>query len=413
MFRNVWYRRQDLFPLFKDLVEKTWDGMTISPPELDRSYPPRITMFCTEGRVDRELCWAGFGFQVWLQILTHLVNSADDNVLIVDEPEIYLHPDLQHRLFHLLKAADKQVILATHSAEMVNEAEHDEVIIVNKSKRAATRVVDIDGLQEALFSIGSAQNIHLARLSRGKKILFLEGDDYRLLRRLAARLGLYDLVNSTEITVVPIGGFGQRQKIEDARWTFEKVLKSEIAIAAILDRDYRCSEEIEELIRDARSTVPNFHILERKELENYLLVPAAIARAIADRLVDREGFDANPSIEDVENLIDDLTADLKSSVLSQVISNRMRYFTNRTSRDPATVASEAIAGLDRDWADLNRRMAVVPGKQLLAAINGSLQNNLGISITAPQIIRYLGPEMIPNDLRETLTDINAFAKINP
>ena len=370
-------------------------------------------MFCTEGRVDRELCWAGFGFQVWLQILTHLVNSADDNVLIVDEPEIYLHPDLQHRLFHLLKAADKQVILATHSAEMVNEAEHDEVIIVNKSKRAATRVVDIDGLQEALFSIGSAQNIHLARLSRGKKILFLEGDDYRLLRRLAARLGLYDLVNSTEITVVPIGGFGQRQKIEDARWTFEKVLKSEIAIAAILDRDYRCSEEIEELIRDARSTVPNFHILERKELENYLLVPAAIARAIADRLVDREGFDANPSIEDVENLIDDLTADLKSSVLSQVISNRMRYFTNRTSRDPATVASEAIAGLDRDWADLNRRMAVVPGKQLLAAINGSLQNNLGISITAPQIIRYLGPEMIPNDLRETLTDINAFAKINP
>ena len=226
-------------------------------------------MFCTEGRVDRELCWAGFGFQVWLQILTHLTNSIDANVLIVDEPEIYLHPDLQHRLFHLLKATDKQVILATHSAEMVNEAEHDDVIIVDKLKRTATRFADIDGLQKALFSIGSGQNIHLARLSRGKKILFLEGDDYRLLRRLAARLGLHYLAESTDITVVPIGGFGQRQTIEHAAWTFEKVLKSEIAIAAILDRDYRCAEEIDEMIRDTRSTVPHFHILKRKELENY------------------------------------------------------------------------------------------------------------------------------------------------
>ena len=192
---------------------------------------------------------------------THLTNSADANVLIVDEPEIYLHPDLQHQLFHLLKATEKQVILATHSAEMVNEAEHDDVIIVNKAKRSAARVADIEGLQEALFSIGSAQNIHLARLSRGRKILFLEGNDHRLLRRLAARLGLQHLAESINITIVPIGGFGQRQKIEHAAWTFEKVLKSEIAIAAVLDRDYRCAEEIEEITRDARATVPHFHIL--------------------------------------------------------------------------------------------------------------------------------------------------------
>src|ERR1700688_4708081 len=128
-------------------------------------------MFCKEGRVDRELFWAGFGFQVWLQILTHLANSSDADVLVIDEPKIYLHPDLQHKLFHLLKATNKQIILATHSAEMVNEAEHDEVILVNKARKTAHRVTDIDGLQEALFSIGSAQNIHLARLSRGKKIL--------------------------------------------------------------------------------------------------------------------------------------------------------------------------------------------------------------------------------------------------
>jgi energy-coupling factor transporter ATP-binding protein EcfA2 len=173
MFRNIWYRRLEQFPSFQALVEKTWEGMTVSKPELNMTYPPRLSMFCKEGRTDRELCWAGFGFQVWLQLLTHLTGASAANVLIVDEPEIYLHPDLQHRLFQLLKASNKQIILATHSAEIVNEAEHDDVILINRSRKSGRRVTDIDGLQEALFSIGSGQNIHLARLSRGKKILFL------------------------------------------------------------------------------------------------------------------------------------------------------------------------------------------------------------------------------------------------
>ncbi len=408
MFRNIWYRWEKEFPVFKDLVERTWEGMTIAPPELNKAYPPRITMFCTEGRVDRELCWAGFGFQVWLQILTHLTSSAGCNVLIVDEPEIYLHPDLQRRLFQILKATGQQIILATHSAEMVNEAEHDDVIIINKVKRSATRVADIDGLQEALFSIGSAQNIHLARLSRGRKILFLEGDDHRLLRRFAARLKFQNLAESTDVTFIPIGGFGQRQKIADAAWTFEKVLKSEIAIAAILDRDYRCSEEIETIIIDARATVTNFHILGRKEIENYLLVPSALAGAINDQLAGRSK-DLRISESDVETLLDEITTEMKSNIQSQWISNRMRYFANRTAKDAANLANEAIVALDQAWADLQHKMCVVPGKQLLTELNGRLQSNFGISITAPQIIRHLSPEVIADDLRNILSDIDSFA----
>ncbi|HTB05064.1 MAG TPA: AAA family ATPase [Bradyrhizobium sp.] len=181
MFRNIWYRWSNEFPGFQKLVEDTWEGMTILRPELQRTFPPKLSMFCREGRVDRELCWAGFGFQVWLQILTHITNSATADILVVDEPEIYLHPDLQHKLFQILKATEKQIILATHSAEIINEAEHDDVIVVNKGRRWATRVTDIEGLQDALFSIGSAQNVHLTRLSRGRKILFLEGNDFRIL----------------------------------------------------------------------------------------------------------------------------------------------------------------------------------------------------------------------------------------
>lgn len=408
MFRNIWYRWSNEFPTFKKLVEDTWEGMTISKPELDRSYPPKLSMFCTEGRVDRELCWAGFGFQVWLQILTHITNSASADILVVDEPEIYLHPDLQHKLFQLLKGTNKQIILATHSAEIINEAEHDEVIVVNKARRAATRVTDIDGLQDALFSIGSGQNVHLSRLSRGRRILFLEGNDFRILRRFAAQFGFRELANDVDITVVPLGGFSQRQKIQNAAWTFEKVLKADIAISAVLDRDYRCKEEIDELVREARASTPHFHVLAGKEIENYLLSLPAIARAAGERM--KEQKSRSPfSQEELEELITPILSDTKSWVLSQHISNRMRHFDHRTSKDPATVAAEAIQYVDDEWRDQSRRLLIVPGKQVLAGLNTQLQTKFGVSITAAQIVRNLRVDEVPRDLRNILADLNEFA----
>jgi len=409
MFRNIWYRWSNEFPIFQKLVEDTWEGMTISRPELDLSYPPKFSMFCTEGRVDRELSWAGFGFQVWLQLLTHITNATAADILVVDEPEIYLHPDLQHKLFQILKGTEKQIILATHSAEIINEAEHDDVIVINKNRRNAIRIADVDGLQEALFSIGSGQNVHLTRLSRGKKLLFLEGQDFRIIRRFAAQLGFSELANDLDITVVPIGGFSQHQRIQNTAWTFEKVLKADIAISAVLDRDYRCQEEIEELVREARTTTPHFHVLAGKEIENYLIVPSAILRAITERLKEQKS-DRSFSHDELESLISSIVDETKSLVLSQQISNRMRYFYHRTSKDPATVASEAISLVDKEWRSRSSRLLVAPGKQILAGINTQLQKMLGISITAAQIIRNLKTDEVSPDLRNILGDLNDFAK---
>lgn len=408
MFRNVWYRNRDRFPEFQRLVEQTWPGMSVRPPELHGYAPARLSMFCEENRALRELSWAGFGFQVWLQILTHFMNAASATTLVVDEPEIYLHPDLQHRLFQLLRTSRQQVILATHSVEIVNEADHDEVVLINRTRRSAKRVGDIEGLQEALFSIGSGQNIHLAKLSRGKKILFLEGQDYKLLKRFAARAGFSAISDDINITVVPIGGFTQRQRIEDAAWTFERVLRAEIAIAALLDRDYRCNDEIEELVTSARAAIPHFHVLGSKEIENYLLVPPAITRATQERLRERQAA-STISQEQIEATLLRCTEEIKSDVIAQLIANRVRFSTGRDSRDPATVMSDALRQLDSDWRNLSRRLSIIPGKQILTALNRELQREFQVSITAAQIIRHLAVEEIDPSLQAILSDLNNFA----
>ena len=54
-------------------------------------------MFCPEDRIPREIFWAGFGFQVWCQMLTHVIQSSDKALFLIDEPDIYLHSDRSKR----------------------------------------------------------------------------------------------------------------------------------------------------------------------------------------------------------------------------------------------------------------------------------------------------------------------------
>ena len=103
-FRNIWHHFPELFPEFREAIRSTWPGMDVKKPEVSTSYgKPRLHMFCPEERIDREIFWAGFGFQVWCQMLTHVIQSKSASIFLIDEPDIYLHSDLQRQLLGLLR----------------------------------------------------------------------------------------------------------------------------------------------------------------------------------------------------------------------------------------------------------------------------------------------------------------------
>jgi predicted ATP-dependent endonuclease of OLD family len=70
--------------------------------------------------------------------------------------------------------------------------------------------------------------------------------------------------------------------------------------------------------------------------------------------------------------------------------------------------NEAIAYLDSRWTNLSDKLTVVGGKQFLSSMNVYLQRELGISITATQILRTL---VLPADcdLRRILVALDSFA----
>jgi len=286
-FRNYWFYNKDNFEAFADLLKQTWPGMTISPPEIFRGTNATLFMMCNEHKLAREIFWAGFGFQVWCQLLTHMCRSHDADLLIADEPEIYLHPDLQRQLIHHLRELGPDIVIATHSSEIVNEAEPRDILLIQKDKRTAQRIKNPHKVQQAFDLLGSSLNVTLTQLARNRRIVFVEGTDFTVLRRFARRVGKIDLANGTGITFLPLGGFTGWPRLKAMAWAFQEALGEKIRFGAVFDRDFRCDEEINKIKSEIGEGFDFVHFHSSKEIENYLLLPSALDRAISATIRDR------------------------------------------------------------------------------------------------------------------------------
>jgi energy-coupling factor transporter ATP-binding protein EcfA2 len=180
-FRNIWWHYRDFFEDFRELVRSTWPGMDIERPEVDYGEKAILHMFCPEERFPREIYWAGFGFQVWCQMLTYMVSSRNDSLFIIDEPDIYLHSDLQRQLVSLLKELGPDILIATHSTEIISEAAPEDLLIINKKLKSAKRIKDPSELQNVFSVLGSNLNPTLTQLAKTRRAVFVEGKDFQII----------------------------------------------------------------------------------------------------------------------------------------------------------------------------------------------------------------------------------------
>ncbi len=410
-FRNYWYKNPNGFEQFRSLIEQTWSGMSIGRPELISSLDnPQLVMFCSENRMDRELYWAGLGFQVWCQLLTYVSRCGESDLLVVDEPEVYLHPDVQRQLLGILRDVRPDVVLATHSTEILGEADPSEILLVDKARRSAKRLRDAEGVQQALDVIGSIQNITLTELARNRKLLFVEGlNDYKIIRRFARNFALTDLASGNGITALESGGFSSWPRVKALAWGFRKTLGTELKVAAVYDRDYQCGEEIDELVSSLNTEIQLAHIHQRKEIENYLLVPVVLERVVMQLIAEkarRNGIDEVPQAN-VMDLLTFLTNEVKTDCQGQYVSKYCEYHRS-SGRDQATLTSEALSRFESEWATLDTRMILVPGKKILKAFRQRCQSEWGITPTDIRLIDGFQRDEIPQDLIKLLTALDAY-----
>jgi energy-coupling factor transporter ATP-binding protein EcfA2 len=411
-FRNIWYHYPEKFDAFRTALIQTWPGMDIERPRVDRiDDKPLLHMFCPEERIPREIFWSGFGFQVWCQMLTHLIQSSETALFLIDEPDIYLHSDLQRQLLGLLRNLGPDILIATHSTEIITEAETDDIILVNKRRRTGRRIRDPSELGDVFTALGSNLNPILTQLAKTRRALFVEGDDFQILSRFARKLGLTNISNRSDFAVVPVRGFNP-ERIKNFKKGMEITLGGQIAAAAVMDKDYRCDREREAITTECRTFCDYVSIHKRKEIENFLLVPAAMDRAAVRRVTDqakRTGGDKRYS-GDATALLDAFAQVKKSYVSGQYIAERGRFErTNSPKLSQATVAEAALNELETCWCDVSGRLKVIPGKEAVSMFNQYLQSEYGISVTPASIVDAMRVDEIPDEIKNLLRDIFEFA----
>lgn len=136
-----------------------------------------------------------------------LVSSDPKTVLLVDEPEISLHPQAQRAVSSALRALPNQSLLATHSSSVLDRADLRSVVrlsMVADSVRAsrATNLSDAEATRLTRFV-----NPLTAEACFARKVIFVEGySDRVLLLRLASRQNR-DL-DAEGVTIVSLDGGG-------------------------------------------------------------------------------------------------------------------------------------------------------------------------------------------------------------
>lgn len=252
-FRNIWYHYPEKFDEFRNALVQTWPGMDIQRPTVDiTSGKPLLHMFCPEDRIPREIVWAGFGFQVWCQMLTHIIQSNESSLFLIDEPDIYLHSDLQRQLLGILRNMGPDILIATHSTEIITEAETDDIVLINKQRKKAQRIRDPSQLGQVFRSLGSNLNPILTQLAKTQRAVFVEGKDFQILAKFARKMDIPDVGNRSGFAVVPVEGFNP-ERIKILKAGMETTLGSKTIAAALLDKDYRCEGERATITAKCRS----------------------------------------------------------------------------------------------------------------------------------------------------------------
>lgn len=186
-------------------------------------------------RIPKEICWAGDGLQIYLQILWFAWHYRKYPIVIFDEPDVFLHADLQRRLVRVFEEMDAQVITATHSPEMLAEAADEAVLWIDKTRQKAIYRPDPATLQDLSTQIGSGFNLRLASALRAKAVVFVEGKDMKVLRTFAATAKCTKLATEQEIAAIALGGFTRWVGVEPFKWLIDGFLGSSVEVAVLLD----------------------------------------------------------------------------------------------------------------------------------------------------------------------------------
>lgn len=407
-FRNQINLLQEFLPLFRTIVEETWHGLQVLELEGKNSSAGNpLSLLLRNDDYVAEISTMGHGVQMWLQTMWFLARIETNIPVILDEPDVYMHPDLQRRLIRLLRFQPRQIVVTTHSVEIMSEVEPEDILVLDRRHPSSCFASSFPAVQRVLDHFGSAQNLQLARLWNAKRNLLVEGDDFRLLSDFFDVLFPADKDGLSVIPNMSIGGWTGWPYAIGSSMLLSNSGGENIAVYCILDSDYHTEPQIDARREQAIRAGIRLHIWAQKEIENYLIVPTAIVRAIEERVAKRT---RPPSLTEVESEIDRAIEIFKDEAFD-AISNEILLDNRGLGQAGANKAARKL--MSQSWTDRDSKLSIVSGKSIFSHIARWSQEQFGISLNPFLIIRTMHSSEVNLELRRVLEAISKGEEFQP
>lgn len=355
---------------------------------------------------------AGSGMNQILQIVAFAAWKAAP-ILLLDEPDAHLHTSLQSKLFSFLsdlaKKLDMQIIMSTHSRDLISQAPLESIIPVDFERKTLKPIASLEHLLLEYERHGEISNVDIALLYQTKRCLFVEGpSDGKYLPLLAARLGKEVFLGSKQFVIFEFMGADKFTMLGDLATLFERIIGGKLTWMALRDRDYAVPEVYEKYrLQAAEKKIPRFHIWGRHSIENYFLEAGSLLKALQLKLTASGG--GAPNAEHVRAGLEEACKLVEDEAQTQCINSTQDAFRKfELSDNPKEHGTKAALKFWKEQCGtLEGKLMFYPGAAVFGKFVELMQNRFGANIRPEDVISTYTAENAPAEIREFFGKLEA------
>jgi predicted ATPase len=276
IIRNMLYRVYENHKYWEKVYSymKRIFGIEILPPELSSRDEIIYVYYHTANGIKFEIASAGRGMLHILLILAYMYNNPG-NILLLDEPDAHLEILRQRELYRVITEVahelNSQIIIATHSEVIMNEAGENDVLIacVGKPHR-----IDEKGKSQVLKALKEIGFDQYYQAIQRQWVLYLEGStDLSVLHTFARTLG-HDAAQALERPFVHYVG----NVVDHAANHFYALREAQETLKGITILDRPATSDQSKKAAKKQNTTGPLRVLywQRNEIENYLSQPETL-----------------------------------------------------------------------------------------------------------------------------------------
>jgi ABC-type lipoprotein export system ATPase subunit len=240
-------------------------------------------------------------------------HNVENAIIVIDEPELHLHPELSRLLIRSIKSIRKgnQIWVATHNPEIIDEAGRDKTVYV--ARDISTRKAKFISGENELQTISQLRNLFgmSGYIGVAKNLVFLEGDNSSQDRKFFSTLLPGE---NSNFKLVPSNSSENLSRINNAILSILEANLGWMNFHLIRDRDYLTDEMVQKYTNHPSGKIS---VLSKHELENYLINYDLFSKVLG------EIFDIKKAPREIESIFFNVALKLSSNVIRDMISFRL------------------------------------------------------------------------------------------